>query len=180
MDGRQSLGQRWESYNPGKTLLFWSCAASVAATIVVGFNWGGWTTGGTAAAMAKEAASGARQELAAAVCVDRFRGAGDAAAQLATLKGLGNAWDRGTFVEKGGWAAMPGPKPAEPASRAARPRSRSGLQQRDALHVRRHGEGIESPDRGQPVPGVGEGGDVAGEHRHLQHLAAHARNGKEG
>jgi hypothetical protein len=63
---------------------------------------------------------GARQELAAAVCVDRFRGAGDAAAQLAALKGLGNAWDRGTFVEKGGWAAMPGPKPAEPASRAAR------------------------------------------------------------
>ena len=120
MDGRQSLGQRWESYNPGKTLLFWSCAASVAATIVVGFNWGGWTTGGTAAAMAKEAASGTRQELAAAVCVDRFRGAGDAAAQLAALKGLGNAWDRGTFVEKGGWAAMPGPKPAEPASRAAR------------------------------------------------------------
>src|SRR4028118_990387 len=129
MDGRQSLGQRWESYNPGKTLLFWSCAASVAATIVVGFNWGGWTTGGTAAARRneggpggreevgaaaagarrgaaaparpEEAASGARQELAAAVCVDRFRGAGDAAAQLAALKGLGNAWDRGTCAEQG-------------------------------------------------------------------------------
>ena len=113
-----SFGQRWDSYNPSKTLLFWSCAASVAATIVVGFNWGGWTTGGTAAAMAKEAASGARQELAAAVCVDRFQGAGDATAQLVALKGLGNAWDRGNFVEKGGWAAMPAG--AGPTDRAAR------------------------------------------------------------
>ena len=45
-------------------------------------------------------------ELAAAVCVDRFKAAGDASAQLVALKALGS-WDRGTFVEKGGWAAMP-------------------------------------------------------------------------
>jgi hypothetical protein len=115
-----SYGQRWEAYRPSKTLLFWSCAACVAATIAVGFHWGGWTTGGTAAAMAEEAAAGARRELAAAVCVDRFQGAGDAGAQLVALKGLSSAWDRGTFVEKGGWAAMPGPKAAEPAGRVAR------------------------------------------------------------
>ena len=120
MEAKQSLSRRWEAYRPGKSLLFWSCAASVAGTIVVGFTWGGWTTGGTAAAMAREAATGARQELAAAVCVDRFQGAGDAGVQLASLKGLKNAWDRGTFVEKGGWAVMPGPKAAEAASKVAR------------------------------------------------------------
>lgn len=115
-----SYRQRWEAYRPSKALLLSACAAGAVAATVVGFNWGGWTTGGTAAAMAEEAATGARQELAAAVCVDRFRGAGDAAAQLVALKGLGNAWDRGAFVEKGGWSAMPGPKSSEPASRVAR------------------------------------------------------------
>jgi hypothetical protein len=106
MTTKQSLGQRWEASRPTKTLTFWSCAACVAATILVGFTWGGWTTGGTARAMAREAALGSRNELAAAVCVDRFKAAGDAPAQLVALKALGG-WDRGSFVEKGGWAAMP-------------------------------------------------------------------------
>ncbi len=120
MEAKQSLSRRWEASRPTKTLLFWACAASAAATIVVGFTWGGWTTGGTAASTARDAATGARQELAAAVCVERFQGAGDAGVQLAALQGMRNAWDRGTFVEKGGWAVMPGPKTSEPAGRAAR------------------------------------------------------------
>ena len=120
MSAKQSLGQRWEASRPTKTLTFWSCAACVAATIVVGFTWGGWTTSGTAQAMAKEAAAGARQELATAVCVDRFKTGSDASAQLAALKGFGSSWDRGSFVEKGGWAVMPGPKAAERASKVAR------------------------------------------------------------
>ena len=106
MTTKQSLGQRWEASRPTKTLTFWSCAACVAATMVVGFTWGGWTTGGTARAMAQDAALSSRNELAAFVCVDRFRAAGDASAQLVALKALGT-WDRGSFVEKGGWAAMP-------------------------------------------------------------------------
>lgn len=120
MDMKPSLGQRWEAFRPSKSLTFWSCAACVAGTILLGFTWGGWTTSGTAQAMAKEVAAEARQELAAAVCVDRFTTGSDASAQLATLKGLGNSWDRGTFVEKGGWAVMPGPNAAEAASKVAR------------------------------------------------------------
>ncbi len=106
MEAKRSLGQRWEASRPTKTLTFWSCAACVAGTVLVGFTWGGWTTGGTARSMAQEAALGARNELAAAVCVDRFKAATDAPAQLVALKALGG-WDRGSFVEKGGWAAMP-------------------------------------------------------------------------
>ena len=106
MTTKQSLGQRWEASRPTKTLTFWSCAACVAGTILVGFTWGGWTTGGTARSMADEAGLSSRNELAAAVCVDRFKAAGDAPAQLVGLKALGS-WDRGAFVEKGGWAAMP-------------------------------------------------------------------------
>ncbi len=120
MSTKQSMGQRWTGARPTKALAFWACAACVAATIVVGFNWGGWTTGGTAQAMAKEAALDARGDLAAAVCVDRFKAADNASAQLVTLKALGSSWDRGTFVEKGGWAMMPDQKPSEPASKVAR------------------------------------------------------------
>ena len=93
---------------PTKTLTFWSCAGCAVATIVVGFTWGGWTTGGTARSMAQEAALSSRNELAAAVCADRFKAVADGPAQLVALKAL-SSWSRGEFVEKGGWATLPGP-----------------------------------------------------------------------
>src|SRR4051812_24706218 len=117
MAAKQSLGQRWEASRPTKTALFWSCAGCVAATMIVGFAWGGWTTGGTARAMAEEAATGSRNELAAALCVDRFRAAADAPARLVALKALG-AWDRRGVVERGGRAGLPAG--AGPTDRAAR------------------------------------------------------------
>jgi hypothetical protein len=117
MTTKQSLGQRWEASRPTKTLAFWSCAGCAVATIVVGFTWGGWTTGGTARGMAQDAALTSRNELAAAVCVDRFKAAADSPAQLVALKALGG-WDRGSFVEKGGWAAMP--DKVEPSNGTAR------------------------------------------------------------
>jgi len=117
MTTKQGLGQRWEASRPTKTLTFWSCAACVAGTILVGFTWGGWTTGGTARSMADEAGLSSRNELAAAVCVDRFKAAGDAPAQLVALKAL-QGWSRGSFVEKGGWAAMP--DKVDPGKGAAR------------------------------------------------------------
>jgi hypothetical protein len=117
MTTKQSLGQRWEASRPTKTLAFWSCAGCAVATIVVGFTWGGWTTGGTARSTAQDAALSSRNELAAAVCVDRFKAAADSPAQLVALKALGG-WDRGSFVEKGGWAAMP--DKVEPSNGTAR------------------------------------------------------------
>ena len=46
MANNQTVGRRWESYRPSKGIWFWSCVACVAATIVIGFGWGGWVTGG--------------------------------------------------------------------------------------------------------------------------------------
>jgi hypothetical protein len=117
MNAKQSLGQRWEASRPTKTVLFWSCAGCAVATIVVGFTWGGWTTGGTARSMAQEAALSSRNELAAAVCADRFKAVADGPAQLVALKAL-SSWSRGEFVEKGGWAAIP--DKVDPGKGAAR------------------------------------------------------------
>jgi hypothetical protein len=117
MFGTRQLGQRWETYRPTKALLVWSCAASIVATVAVGFTWGGWVTGGTARSMAAAAATSGRDELVAAICVDRFQNGRDAHGQLAALKEL-QGWNRGAFIEKGGWATMP--DKAKPTSTAAR------------------------------------------------------------
>jgi hypothetical protein len=106
MSTEQSLGQRWEAYRPTKGLLVWSFAAGAVGATLVGFVWGGWVTGGTAEAMVKTASVSARSELVAAICVDRFKSLADAPAQLVALKEM-QAWDRGKFVEQGGWALMP-------------------------------------------------------------------------
>jgi hypothetical protein len=113
---RTSFSQRFEEYRPTKTVLFWSCAASVIATIVVGFAWGGWVTGGSAEEMAQTAAEDARHQLVASVCVDRFMAAGNARAQLVELKGLSSSYRQGEFIEDGDWAMVPGTGEASDAA----------------------------------------------------------------
>lgn len=98
---------RWRTYRPTKATWFWSCLASVIATIIVGFAWGGWVTGGSAAQRAASAASNARAELAAQVCVERFERSPTAAVELASLKKT-DEWERGSFMKKGGWVTLPG------------------------------------------------------------------------
>ena len=87
--------------------------AGAVATIVIGFSWGGWVTGGSVRAMTDKAAQSAHQELAAAVCSNRFAASPDAHTQLATLKGITSSYQRGKFVEDGGWAVMPGATDAD-------------------------------------------------------------------
>lgn len=116
MVDKLSIGRRWEAYRPSKALWFWSCAGCVVATTMVGFIWGGWVTGGTAARMAADAESGARAQLAAASCVARFDHGPDAVAQLAALK-KADTYERSDMISKNGWVTMPGG--ASPVSGAA-------------------------------------------------------------
>ncbi len=110
---KQSLARRWENYQPSKSILLWACVATAIVTMVVGFSWGGWVTGGTSQKMAMNAGDVARGELASAICVERFNAASDAAAKLAELKALPVGYQRQQFVEAGGWATMPGEKTAD-------------------------------------------------------------------
>jgi hypothetical protein len=106
---RQASGlmARVEQFQVSKTLLFWACAGAAVATMVVGFGWGGWVTGGTADKMALQAAASARAELAASVCVSRFSAGPDAPAKLVTLKAT-DSWQRRQVIEDGGWVTMAG------------------------------------------------------------------------
>jgi hypothetical protein len=109
MLGIQSLLERWENYQASKTVVFWACAACVVATLFIGFGWGGWVRGSTAEQMAAQAATEARADLAAAVCVTRFEAGSDAVADLATLKSH-DSWERSDYLEKGGWVTLAGMK----------------------------------------------------------------------
>lgn len=107
MSENQSLSQRWENYRPSKTLWFWSAAGIAVAIMIVGFTAGGWTTGGTAQAMAEDAARNARAELAASICVEKFVTASNASQSLAQLKEA-SSYQRDNFIIDGGWAKLVG------------------------------------------------------------------------
>jgi hypothetical protein len=95
--------------------LLQGAAAGAAVAMIVGFNWGGWTLGSTVEKVAKERAELAVVAALAPICVDQFRRAANASANLTELNKISYAWDRGTFVEKGGWAIMPGSEKADSA-----------------------------------------------------------------
>lgn len=78
-----------------------------AALAIIGFNWGGWVTGTTAEANAKQRASTAVVTALAPICLENFRRSTDAVAKLAELKKV-SSWEQGSFVTKAGWAKMPG------------------------------------------------------------------------
>lgn len=102
----RNILQRFDEYQASKTVLFWSCAGSVILAMIVGFSWGGWTTGGSAQEMADKAAAQVRQELAAVVCVERFMAAPDAGVQLTALQEITSSYAQSKFVEEGGWAMI--------------------------------------------------------------------------
>ena len=75
---------------------------AVAITII-GFGWGGWVTQGRA-----ESDANLRVVAALApICVVQFQHTADAAIQMVELKKV-NSWGQAQFVEKAGWATMPG------------------------------------------------------------------------
>jgi hypothetical protein len=94
------------------TRLLQGAAVGVVATIIIGFGWGGWTLGSTAKTLADTAANSAVVAAVAPICVDQFQRSADAAGALTALKKV-STWEQATFVEKGGWAVMPGSKSVE-------------------------------------------------------------------
>ena len=92
------------SLKPG----IWGAVIGAAAISVIGFSLFGWTLGSTAERMAKERAQTAVVDVLAPICVDKFRHAQNADANLVKLNAIGYSWDKGTYVSQGGWATLPG------------------------------------------------------------------------
>jgi len=82
------------------------------AVAVIGFSWGGWVTGASASKQAAVAAHDATVTALASICADRFRAQGDATVKIGELSKV-STWDRGGFIERSGFALMPGSKTAD-------------------------------------------------------------------
>jgi hypothetical protein len=102
-----SLRQRWDEARPTKTIVFWSWVASVVLTMIIGFAWGGWVTGGTARKMAEQVTEEAVVKRLAPMCVVQFNRDPGKDQKLKELKET-SGWQRADYVGKQGWATMPG------------------------------------------------------------------------
>ncbi|HXV78752.1 MAG TPA: hypothetical protein VEG60_02625 [Candidatus Binatia bacterium] len=84
-----------------------SAVGGAIVLAVIGFNWGGWVTGGTAAAMAKEIAADAVAERLGSICVAQFNRDSEKGEKLKEMKEK-DSWDTARYIEKQSWAIMPG------------------------------------------------------------------------
>jgi hypothetical protein len=111
-----SFKERWSDARPTKTVAFWCCVASAVLTMIVGFSWGGWVTGGTARQTAENLATDTVAQRLAPICVAQSARDLGKGQKLLVLKDE-SSWQRGEYVGKQGWATMPGEK--EPDRRVA-------------------------------------------------------------
>ena len=87
----------------------WGLLLGAGAAMIIGFNWGGWVTGGKSRAMTDAALLSTR----AAICVAQFAKGPKYPERAKELKAT-NTWERSGVIEKGGWDRMPGEEKAEP------------------------------------------------------------------
>ncbi len=98
----------WEKIKPA----LWSAAGGAIVLAIIGFQWAGWVTGGTAKEMAAEAAKTAVVDRLAAICVEQFNQDSEKVQKFEKLKEASD-WNRRDYVEEQGWATMPGEKEAD-------------------------------------------------------------------
>src|SRR4029077_6123894 len=119
--GRNPSSPNWEdslmptsAWYQGESLkrLLQGAAVGVVATLAIGFGWGGGMLASTAKTLADSTASSAVVAAIAPICVDQFQHSADAANNLTELKKT-DSWQQAAYVERGGWAPMPGSKAAD-------------------------------------------------------------------
>ena len=87
----------------------WGALGGAIVLAIIGFASGGWVTGGTAQEYAEEMAENAVVARLAPICVEQFGQDSEKDQKLIGLK-KEDSWKRNEFVEKQGWATMPGEK----------------------------------------------------------------------
>jgi hypothetical protein len=92
------------------TRLIQGVAVGAVATIAIGFYWGGWTLGSTAAERVRMAEEASVVRVLAPICADKFQRSADADANLQALK-KADSWKRDEIIEKAGWSKFPGSEP---------------------------------------------------------------------
>jgi len=102
-----SYRQRWDKAKATKKVVFWAILGAIVLTMIVGFNWGGWVTGGTAQKMGETMAQDAVVQRLAPICVVQFNQDLGKTQKLRELNET-SVYQRDDYVKEQGWATMPG------------------------------------------------------------------------
>ncbi len=98
----------WEKIKPA----LWGAVGGGIVLAIIGFAWGGWVTGSAAQKLAEELAEDAVIGRLAPICVEQYNQDSEKDQKLKELKEE-SSWNRDDYVEKQGWATMPGEKEAD-------------------------------------------------------------------
>ena len=90
----------------------WGAVGGALVLAIIGFVGGGWVTGGTAQKMVEDAVVSRLTPI----CVEQFNRDSEKDQKLKGFK-KEESWKRDDYVEKQGWATMPGEK--KPDSKVA-------------------------------------------------------------
>ena len=93
----------WETIKPA----LWGAVGGGIVLAIIGFAWAGWVTGSTAQKMAEEMAEDAVVGRLAPICVEQYNKDSEKDQKLKELNEE-SSWKRREYVEKQGWATMPG------------------------------------------------------------------------
>ena len=105
-----SYSEKLREARPTKKIVAALMVATAVLTMIVGFNWGGWVTGGTAQQRVDTGAQDAVALRLVPICVAQFNSDPQQASKLVELKAITSSWERPDYVKKQGWATMPGEK----------------------------------------------------------------------
>lgn len=86
----------------------WGAVVGSVLTMIVGFSYGGWMTGGTAVQLAKQQADVAVTTALVPLCIAQSKADGAVLKKMGELKALASSYDQRDFVTQTGWATVPG------------------------------------------------------------------------
>jgi hypothetical protein len=86
--------------------LAWGFVIGSIVTMIVGFNWGGWTTGSTTDRIAMERSTAAVTAALVPVCLEKSKADPAAIKKIVALKALTSSYDQRDAVVKDGWATI--------------------------------------------------------------------------
>jgi hypothetical protein len=86
---------------------FWGMVGGAGIAMIIGFNWGGWSTSSTTEKMNEEAVLASR----VAICVAQFMNSPTHELQVKEFQAT-DTYKRSELIEKGGWDRMPGQEKA--------------------------------------------------------------------
>ena len=84
----------------------WGVVVGGILTMIVGFSWGGWTTGSTADRLAMERSNTAVTAALVPVCLEKSKADPGMSKKLGALKALTSSYEQRDAVLKDGWASI--------------------------------------------------------------------------